>query len=111
VVVNVTATILTSVACLAAAVVILLAMLLAMNGYHESDATWGLGLFALLALMISAAMGAAASYAASFLIRKGWHPALAALFASIACFVAGVGLEILSSIAGVGVAEIVRLNF
>ena len=36
-----------------AAIIILFGMLVAMNGFSESDATWGLGAFVVLALVVT----------------------------------------------------------
>jgi hypothetical protein len=105
------AAMLSALLCIAFALLVGLSMLLAMNGYSESDATWGLAAFAGLVLIISTAVGSAAWFGAGLLIRKTWHAAVAALVSTIVCTMVGAVLVALAGIAGVGLAEVVRVNF
>ena len=96
---------------IAAAIIILVAMLLAMNGYSESDAAWGLGAFAILAFIISVTMSIGAFVAAKIFLKKQFSPTVASLISIPTFSVIGIGLEIVGSLIGVGVAEFVRVNF
>lgn len=96
---------------LAAGVVIFFFMLLAMNGFSESDATWGLGAYALLALMVVILSSTGAFFLAGSLAKKQFSPVVCALIAVPVLSILSIGLEIVCSLIGVGVAEFVRVNF
>ena len=55
---------------LAAGVLILFTMLMAMNGYSEGDAEWGLGTFIILGALISIAMTAGSVILVHFLAKR-----------------------------------------
>lgn len=96
---------------LVSGVAILFFMLIAMNGYSESDATWGLGVYAVAALTAAIATGFGAVYFAKYLFKKNKSP-LTALLISIALFsLIGSVLQVICSLIGVGVAEFVRVRF
>ncbi len=86
-------------------------MVIAMNGYSEADATWGLGVFAVLGLIIPVFAGIAAYLIVGALVKKQFSPALSAAIAIPVCTIAAVVLEVIASLIGVGVAELVRVNF
>jgi hypothetical protein len=100
--------IITSLISAAAVVLILFMMLLVMNGYSESDAGWGLGAFALLALMLTGLFSTAAFFLVGRLIKRGFGGAVAGLIAVLLCSVLTVIFEVIASFVGVGVAEYVR---
>ena len=86
-------------------------MLLAMNGFSESDASYGLGAYIVLALLVTLAMSAGAAFAAHLFVKRGLS-GLAAAAISIPIFcVLGGGLKIVCSVVGVLIADYVRLNY
>jgi hypothetical protein len=85
-------------------------MLLAMNGFSESDATYGFVAYIALALVVSLAMSAAAAFAVHLLMKRDFRGSIAALIAVPVFSVVGGGLKIGCSIIGVLVADYVRVN-
>ena len=94
-----------------AAIIILFGMLVAMNGFSESDATWGLAAFVLLALLVTLVTSIGAFFLAGILIKRNFSPVTSALIAVPVFSIVGIGLEIVCSLIGVGVAEFVRVNY
>ena len=95
----------------AAGTVILFMMLVAMNGFSESDAMWGLGAYGVLALLITGAMSTGATLLTARFVKREFSPLVACLIAVPLFSLVGIVCEILGSLIGVGVAEIVRRNF
>lgn len=95
----------------AAGVIIFFLMLLAMNGYSESDATYGFGAYIVLAVIVSLIMSTCAALLAHILTKRKFRGWTAALIAVPIFSVVGVGLKIVCSIIGVSVAEYVRVNY
>ena len=93
------------------AAVILFFMLLAMNGYSESTAMWGLGAYVILALLVSLAMGIGAYFLTGRLTKRQFSPLGATAVAVPVLAGLGVVLEIICSVIGVGVAEFLRVKF
>ena len=92
---------------LAAGVAILFFMLVAMNGYSEGDATWGLGAYVVLAFVANISMGLAAYFVTGRLIKRAIASLITITIFSIVVFV----VEVVSSLIGIGVAEFVRVKF
>ena len=109
--VKIAALLITLLLSIALGVVVLAFMIIAMNGYSESDATWGLGVFAGLALIISGVTAILAFFFAGTLIKKEYTPLLAALIAIPVFTIAALVLEIVACFIGIGVAEFVRVNY
>ena len=109
--VNIAALVITLLLSIAVGVVVLAFMIIAMNGYSEGDAVWGLGVFAVLGLFVSVIAGVAAYFFAGALVKKEFSLLLAASVAVPVCTIAAVVLEIITALIGVGVAELVRVNF
>ncbi len=108
---KIAAFLLTMTACLTAAVISLSVLILAMNGYSESDAVWGLGAFVVLAFIVSVISGIGAIILSSKLLARQ-NNLLKALLIAVPIFsMVGVGLILVSALIGVGVAEFVRVNF
>lgn len=93
---------------IAVGVMIFFFMLLAMNGYGESDATWGLGAYIALALMVSISMGVGALVVIKMLVKRKFRGAVAALIAVPIFSAIGAGLKIVCAIIGVLIADYVR---
>ncbi len=108
---KITAFLITLIANIAAGVVIFLLMLVVMNGFSESDATWGLGAFVVLAFIVAVLMALGAFFLAGFFIRKQYSSIAAAILPILIFSIVGAGLEIVAGGVGVGIAEFVRVNF
>lgn len=106
-----TALFITLILCIAISVVVLATMLIAMNGYSESDAMWGFGAFVLLAIFVSILMAIAAYLLNGRFVAKEYSPIVAVIVPVVVFSVVGCGLLIISSLIGVGVAEFVRVNY
>lgn len=108
---KIAAFLLTMTACITAAVISLSVMIIAMNGYSESDAMWGLGAFAVLALLASLSASLGSALLTSKLLGRQFT-SIKSLLISIPVFsLVGVGLVFVSALIGVGVAEFVRVKF
>lgn len=105
------AAILTFLANIAAAVVIFFMMLVAMNGFSGSDAEYGLGVYIVLALIISLAMSLGAFLIVGLLLKKQFSPAASVVIAVPIFVIVGTVLKIVSSLIGIGVADYVRVNY
>lgn len=92
-------------------VVVFFFMLLAMNGFSESDANYGLGTFIVLAILVSVGMGTAALLTVHFLMNREFRGWVAALIAIPGFSIVGGGLKIVCSIVGVLIADFVRVNY
>ncbi len=92
-------------------VVIFLVMLLAMNGYHESDAQWGLLTYTVLAVVTAVLTSIGAVVLTSSLLKRRFSAAVSALIAVLVFGITGAILEIVYGLIGVGVAEYVRVNY
>jgi hypothetical protein len=86
-------------------------MLVAMNGFSESDAEWGLGVYIVLALIVSVAMGTLAFFGVGFLMKKGLNGAVAALIAVPVFSVIGGVVKVVCGFIGIAVADYVRVNY
>lgn len=98
----------TLIVCLAAAAIFFVGMIVALNGYGESDATWGMAGFAAIALLSAVIAGAAAAGLFSWLIARSFRTLSASAMAITACSVVGVAAEFICSIFGVLIAELAR---
>ncbi|MEZ5429544.1 MAG: hypothetical protein R2747_25085 [Pyrinomonadaceae bacterium] len=87
-------------------------MILLMNGYHESDARYGIFLFIIWAVVGSLVAGILGVSGVYFLAdRRRFHP-VAAGFISVGVFlIAGMVINILGVVAGIATAEVVRTQF
>lgn len=95
----------------AAGFFVFFALLLALNGYSESDATYGIAVYIVLALIVSLAMGTLAALSTHVLVKRGWGTAGAVMLAVTAFSAAGAVLKVVCGFAGVLAAELVRANF
>lgn len=86
-------------------------LLLAMNGFSESDANYGFITYIVLAILVSLLMASLAAVAAHLLMKRGFR-ALSASLVGIASFtVIGIVLKVVCSIIGVLVADLVRTSY
>lgn len=87
-------------------------MLIAMNGYSESDAEYGLIMFVIWAVAFSVVSGVFAVLAAHLLEkRRQLHFAVAALISCVIFIGIGSAANGIGVAAGVLLSEIVRTNF
>jgi hypothetical protein len=86
-------------------------MLLAMNGFSESDATYGIGAYIVLAMVVGLAMSAGAAFTVYLLAKRGFRSGMAVLCAVPLFSVVGAGLNIVCSIIGVLVADYVSVHY
>lgn len=108
---KIAASLVTMAASIAAGVTILFFMLVAMNGYGESDAAWGLGAYTLLSIVTTVAIALGAFFVTGRLLKNEFSPLASSLIAIVIFSIVGVVLEIVSSLIGVAVAEFVRVKF
>ena len=87
---------------IAVGVVVLAFMIIAMNGYSEGDAAWGLGVFVALGLIVSVLAGIAAYFFAGALVKKEFSLLFAASVAVPVCTIVAIVLEIVAALIGVG---------
>ena len=85
-------------------------MIIAMNGYRESDATWGIGAFVLLALIISIMMSIGAFLVSGLLTKRQFGGVSSAIIAILVFSALGGIVKFICSLIGVGVAEFVRIK-
>ena len=108
---KVTAFLITLLINFAAGVAIFLFLLLAMNGYSESDATYGLGVYIVLALIVSLIMSTGAVLLVHVLMKRQFRGWTSGLIAVLTFSIVGIMLKIVCGIVGVAVTEYVRVNF
>lgn len=86
-------------------------LLVAMNGYSESDGLPGLLTYIALAILASGCMSAAAFFLTGVFVRREFRPAVATLISVPVCSIVATGLIFVSTIVGVAVAEFVRVRY
>jgi hypothetical protein len=96
---------------IAIGVVIFFFMLIAMNGFSESDAEKGLIAYAILAFFVSILMSISAVLLAGYLLKKGFSGVVATLIAVPIFSLVGGALKVVCSIIGIAIAEYVRVNY
>ncbi len=101
----------TLILCIAIGVVVSATMLIAMNGYSESDAMWGIGTFVVLAILVSVLCGLGSFFSAGYFTKKKYGPVVSSLLAIVAFTVIGALFEIISAFIGIGISEFVRVNY
>lgn len=94
-----------------AGVVLFFGLLLAMNGYSESDATYGIVAYVVLALAVTLLMGGLAAVLTRLLQKRGFRAWSAVMISVLIFAFAGAILKFVSSLIAVGIAEYVRVNF
>lgn len=92
-------------------VAVFFVMLMGMNGYSESDATYGLVTYGVLAFGVSLLMATHAALATGRLIKREFNPIIAALISILVFSIIGAVLKAVCCIIGIGISEFVRVNF
>jgi len=90
---------------------VFLFMLVAMNGFSESDAEKGLIAYIVLAVGVSILMSTGAYLLTRYLLGRKFKGVAATLIAVPVFSVVGGGLKIVCSIIGIAIAENVRVNY
>lgn len=96
---------------IAASFLVLFMMLVAMNGFSESDGEKGLAVYVVLAFAITLLASLGAFLLAGRLLGKKYSSIASTLIAITVFAIAGVVLNIISGLIGIGVAQYVRLNY
>src|SRR5262245_36267257 len=107
---SIAAFILTFLVNITAGILIFVMLLVAMNGYSESDAMYGLGAYGVLGLFVTLTMSLLAALVAKRLRKREFRAFSAVLIAVVVFSLIGIVLKGICSIIGVGVAEFVRVN-
>ena len=100
--------VLTLVADVIIGVLILVFLLIAMNGFGERVATWGLAVYVILAVFISILSSTAAYFFSARMIARGKSAVMSVLLISGVCVAIGLVGEVISGFVGVVIAEIMR---
>jgi len=95
----------------AVAVIVFAAMLVIMNGFSESDATWGIAAYGLLAVAIIVLAVISAAWLAARFAKRDMHKGLVVFLSSLISSLMGGLLVAVSGFLGVVAADIVRRNF
>lgn len=96
---------------IAASLLVLFMMLVAMNGFSESDGEKGLAVYLVLAFAITLLVSLGAFLLAGSLLGKQYSAIASTLIAILVFSIGGVVLNIISGLIGIGVAQYVRLNY
>jgi hypothetical protein len=86
-------------------------LLLAMNGFSESDANYGFITYIVLAILVSLSMASLAAAAVHLLTKRGYKTLSSSLIGITTFTILGIGLKVVCSIIGVLVADFVRTNY
>ncbi|HKP69698.1 MAG TPA: hypothetical protein VJV05_10480 [Pyrinomonadaceae bacterium] len=95
---------------IAIGVVVFFFLLIAMNGYSESDAAYGFIAYIASALFVSLLMAVCAVRVVVLLMKRKFSSSSSAFIAIPIFCVVGAGLKLACAIVGVAVAEYVRVN-
>ena len=94
-----------------AAFIIFFGMIVAMNGFSEREASWGLGAFLLISVFLVAVLSVGAFILAGILVNRQFRPAVACVIVIPAFSILGMIVVIVSSIIGIAIANYVRVNY
>lgn len=89
-------------------VAVFLFLLVAMNGYSERIASYGLGAFVILGLAVTVSVAIGGFLITGYLLKRGRSPVLAGFLSTVAGSVLGAFLKVVSALVGIGVAEVIR---
>ena len=85
-------------------------LLIALNGYSESDATYGLVTYGILSIVVAIVLGVGATVFAHIMMGRGFRAVSSVLTAIAAAIVLGIIAVIVCGGIGIGVAEYARNN-
>ena len=94
-----------------AGVAVFIFMLLAMNGFSESDSNYGIAAYIVLASIVSITMSIGAVMLTRLLSARHYRSVASVSIASLVFSVTGAILKVVCAFIGIVVAEIVRVNF
>src|SRR5215204_2202160 len=86
-------------------------MLLAMNGFSESDANYGIVTYIILAVLATILMVVFAVATVHLLMKRGWGAVGSVILGVVIFSGLGAGLKVVCSVIGVIVADFVRVHF
>jgi hypothetical protein len=101
---------LTFVAAAAVGAVVLLAMLMAMNGYSESDSTYGIAVFVVLSFLLTLLLTYKAFTTTRRFVDQGKNVAFTGFLIVTAAFFVALIAKSIFALIGIGVAEFARVN-
>jgi len=105
------AAILTALLNLAVGFIVFFLMLLAMNGFSESDANYGIVAYIILAVAATILMALLAAATVYLLMKRGWGAAGSVILGVVIFSGVGAGLKVVCSVIGVLVADFARVHF
>ncbi|MBL8124000.1 MAG: hypothetical protein KIT61_05675 [Pyrinomonadaceae bacterium] len=86
-------------------------LIITLNGYSESDATYAIISYIVLGLVVTLMMSLGAFLTVGFLTKRQYSGVLSVIIAIVVFSVIGALLKAVCGFIGVGVAELVRVNF
>lgn len=105
------ACLLTLVANVVAGLAVFFVMLIGMNGYSESDATFGIVAYVVLAVLVTILMSVSAVLLVQYLQKRKFSGVAAATIAVLVFSATGAVLKGICGLIGVGIAEFMRVNY
>ncbi len=93
------------------ALILFFGLIVAMNGYHESDATYGLVAYLALAALVCLVATTLAWLSVHILTKREFRPWIAAIVSTVAFCVLGAAALMISMALAIGITEFVRTNF
>lgn len=108
---KIAASVITLLTCVVIGVSVFFVMLMGMNGYSESDSTYGLGTYIVLASLVSLLMALLAAFVTGKLIKKEYNSLVAVLISVTVFSLIGAVSKGVCCLIGIGVSEFVRVNF
>ena len=86
-------------------------MLIAMNGYSEDDAVFGIVTYVVLAVLVTIFMSVSAVLLVNNLQKRKFSGVAAAIIAILVFSASGVILKVICGLLGIGIAEFMRVNY
>lgn len=96
---------------IAVGVVVFSILVISMNGFSAESGQAGLITYIVLALAVTIVTSLAAFFLTGYLIKREYGGAIAALIAVPVFSIIGAVLKVVCVFIGIGIAEIVRVNF
>jgi hypothetical protein len=86
-------------------------MLIAMNGYSENDATFGIVAYLVLAVLVTILMSVSALLLVQNLQKRKFSGVASAIIAVLVFSASGAILKVICGLISVGIAEFMRVNY